>query len=122
MSKSASIIVKTLISGLPAMQNAHSQTKRTDPNSCFQLLGFDILLNEKGEPFLLEVNQNPSLATETDIDKDIKSKLVGNIFQIITGGYRISEQEKMDTRIKLKDKHEDIFADHFKKIYPCGSL
>lgn len=122
MGQAASIVVKTIISGLPMLQNALSQTKRTDPNSCFQLLGFDIMLNDKGEAFLLEVNQNPSLVTDTQVDKEVKSSLVSNIFQMVTGGYRIAEQEKMETRVKLKDRHESIFSDGFKKIYPCSSL
>ena len=39
------IVMKTIIAALPAMQNATNQCKRTDPNSFFQLLGFDIMLN-----------------------------------------------------------------------------
>lgn len=65
MKKVASIVTKTIIPALPVMQNALSQTKRVDPSSCFQLLGFDIMLNNKGDPLLLEVNQNPSLVTDT---------------------------------------------------------
>ena len=47
MQKIAKIIIKTIIAGLPYMQNAYSQCKKTDPNSCFQLLGFDIILTDK---------------------------------------------------------------------------
>jgi len=47
MNKVSEIVIKTLIAGLATMQNAYQQCKRTDPNSCFQLLGFDILLNDK---------------------------------------------------------------------------
>lgn len=47
MEKVSKIVIKTIISGLPAMQNAYSQCKKSDPSSCFQLLGFDIILNDK---------------------------------------------------------------------------
>jgi len=47
MQKIGKIIIKTIVSGLPYMQNAYSQCKKNDPNSCFQLLGFDIILNDK---------------------------------------------------------------------------
>lgn len=30
----------------------------------FQLLGFDVMLNEEGQPFLLEVNNNPSMSID----------------------------------------------------------
>ncbi len=53
MSKVTKIMIKTIIAGLPAIQNAHSQCKKTDPNCFFQLLGFDILLTDKKEPILL---------------------------------------------------------------------
>ena len=55
------------------MQNGYSQCKKNDPSSCFQLLGFDVILNSKKEPILLEVNQNPSLVTDTNFDYKLKS-------------------------------------------------
>lgn len=47
MKKVSEIVIKTVISGLPTLQNAYQLCNRNDPNSCFQLLGFDILLNDK---------------------------------------------------------------------------
>lgn len=79
MQKVSKIIIKTIISGLPLMQNAYADCRKTDPSSCFQLLGFDIILNDKKEPFLLEVNQNPSLVTDTQLDYQLKSKLIQSI-------------------------------------------
>ena len=34
------------------------------------------------EPWLLEVNLSPSLATEEMIDKEIKTKLMANLFTL----------------------------------------
>lgn len=73
MKKIGKIVIKTIISGLPFLQNAYSQCKKVDPSSCFQLLGFDIILTDKKEPILLEVNQNPSLVTDTQMDHKLKS-------------------------------------------------
>jgi D-alanine-D-alanine ligase-like ATP-grasp enzyme len=50
------------------------------------LLGFDIILDENKKAYLLEVNQNPSLHTDTPADKKIKSALVRNIFKMVSGG------------------------------------
>lgn len=53
MDKISKIVLKTIIAGLPYMQNGYTQCKKTDPSSCFQLLGFDIILNSKKQPILL---------------------------------------------------------------------
>ena len=44
-------------------------------NNCFELLGFDILLDADMKPWLMEVNLSPSLATESPLDLKIKSNL-----------------------------------------------
>jgi tubulin polyglutamylase TTLL6/13 len=88
MQKISVIVVKTVIAALPAMQNGLKQCKKTDPNACFQLLGFDVILNDRKEPLLLEVNQNPSLNADTPFDHKLKFTLVKNILEMVTGGYR----------------------------------
>ena len=59
---------------------------------CFQVLGFDIMLDKQGKPWLIEVNANPSFNIEHEIyqsngkttkedspiDKFIKAKVVGD--------------------------------------------
>jgi tubulin polyglutamylase TTLL5 len=42
---------------------------------CFELLGFDILVDSDMKPWLMEVNLSPSLATESPLDLKIKSNL-----------------------------------------------
>jgi tubulin polyglutamylase TTLL5 len=44
-------------------------------NNCFEMLGFDILLDSDMKPWLMEVNLSPSLATESPLDLKIKSNL-----------------------------------------------
>ena len=41
---------------------------------------------------------------------------------MVTGGYMNTFEEKLQTKIKLKDRHEYAFRGNFKKIYPCESL
>ena len=42
----------------------------------FEILGFDILLDYKLKPFLLEVNHSPSFTTDTPLDKGIKRRVI----------------------------------------------
>jgi tubulin polyglutamylase TTLL6/13 len=70
------MIVKTLLVGKPMLEHMYSlsQTDNLANDHCFQILGFDVLLNEHLEPILLEVNHTPSFATDTPLDKHIKKK------------------------------------------------
>lgn len=49
--------------------------KMSHKNNCFELLGYDILLDSDMKPWLMEVNLSPSLATESPLDLKIKSNL-----------------------------------------------
>jgi len=43
---------------------------------CFEILGFDIFLDDKLKPWLIEVNSLPSFATDSPIDKKVKFDIV----------------------------------------------
>ena len=76
---------------------------------CFELFGFDILIDYQHEPWLLEVNQSPSFATETDLDKDIKTNLIKDTFKIL--GYvrnrygLVSKGRIVEERIIAETEH-----------------
>ena len=42
----------------------------------FRSLGFDVILNDAGEPNLLEINYTPSFSTDTPLDLTIKKNLI----------------------------------------------
>lgn len=72
------ILIKTFMSGLPALRHQYRscQIENYASNMCFQILGFDIMLDEKARPFLLEVNHTPSFVTDTPLDEAIKKSLI----------------------------------------------
>lgn len=51
--------------------------------NCFEILGFDILLDSDLKPWILEVNMNSSLATDSPLDSKIKSNLVLDALNLI---------------------------------------
>ena len=51
---------------------------------CFELMGFDILLDEKLKPFILEVNHAPSFNTDTKLDLKVKTSVLNSTFDILS--------------------------------------
>ena len=43
---------------------------------CFEILGFDIFIDDTFKPWLLEVNHVPSFNTDTAVDREIKEGLI----------------------------------------------
>ena len=44
--------------------------------NCFEVFGFDILIDSDLKPWVLEVNLSPSLATDAPLDLKIKANLI----------------------------------------------
>ncbi|VDN11725.1 unnamed protein product [Dibothriocephalus latus] len=51
-------------------------------NNCFELYGFDIIVDENLRPWLLEVNLSPSLACDTPLDFKIKSSMIADLLTL----------------------------------------
>jgi tubulin polyglutamylase TTLL4 len=44
-----------------------------------ELFGFDIMLESDLKPYLIEVNISPSMASSSQLDRDIKGELTGRM-------------------------------------------
>jgi len=53
------------------------------PASCFEIYGFDVLIDTDLKPWLLEVNICPSLSSGSPLDKRIKTKLVADTLTLV---------------------------------------
>ena len=51
--------------------------------SCFELFGFDVLIDSDLRPWLMEVNLSPSLAADSPLDMQIKSNMISDCFTLI---------------------------------------
>lgn len=50
---------------------------------CFEVLGFDIMLDTLLNPWLIEVNHLPSFGTDSALDRDIKERLMKQVFAVL---------------------------------------
>lgn len=76
------VVIKTLIAvEVEIVSKTVSLTKHKD--NCYELYGFDILLDSSLKPWLLEVNVAPSLSSGSILDKQIKTALMCDIFTLV---------------------------------------
>lgn len=98
------LIIKTII----AIEGVVVDTVRKlalKHNNCFDLLGFDILIDTFLKPWLIEVNLSPSMNTDSPLDLHIKSHLISDVFNLV--GIRAFDRRKesgskIKSRIKAK--------------------
>lgn len=76
------VVMKSIISGEYSIMNAIKKNCVHRTN-CFELFGYDILLDSDLKPWLVEVNLSPSLACESPLDMQIKSTLMADTFNLI---------------------------------------
>ena len=81
-SKIDDIIIKTFISCENNLVNAISKYCAYQEN-CFELYGFDILIDENLNCWLMEVNLSPNLHFDAVIDLKIKGEMLAEIFDLI---------------------------------------
>ena len=76
------IVTKAIIcAGDQTIGTVKKLTPHTD--NLFELYGFDILIDENLNPCLLEINLNPSLNCDTELDLKVKSSLMTDIFNLV---------------------------------------
>lgn len=77
------LIVKTVLSAEHVINNATEMFCPYPKHNCFELFGFDILIDSKLEPWLLEVNLTPALSCDSPLDQKIKSNVIADLFTMI---------------------------------------
>ncbi|XP_034947794.1 tubulin polyglutamylase ttll6-like isoform X2 [Chelonus insularis] len=101
------MIVKTILSAYPVLKHSYHTcfSMHNITHACFEILGFDILIDWKMKPFLLEVNHSPSFHTDAPIDKDVKESLLMDTFQLLNFNEcdkkKILEEDRQRVRDRL---------------------
>jgi len=75
------LVIKTIVSAEKPLRSLFQQNAK-NRYSCFELFGFDILLDADLKPWLMEVNISPSMHSSTQLDHDVKSPLVTEVLNL----------------------------------------
>ncbi len=76
------VVIKACLAAEPHIYNSLTRATK-HKNLCFELFGFDVLIDSSFRPWLLEVNVLPSLSSSSPLDKRIKTSLLSDIFNIV---------------------------------------
>lgn len=76
------LVIKTILGVEPLIANGMEMYVPFKTN-CFELLGFDVLIDENIDPWLLEVNLSPSMGCDSAFDQKVKSNLIADLFTMI---------------------------------------
>jgi len=87
---------------------------------CFEILGFDVMIDSNLKPWIIEVNHLPSFGTDSLLDKDIKERLMEQVFSVLPVmaddqqayiAYHKAESEKR----LVQSKNKGVMSDNISK-------
>lgn len=116
-SKIKDIAIKTLISAEPSLTEAWKKASMSTYNF-YQLFGFDVLLDKEYRPWLLEVNNLPSMEADTPLCRIVKNQLAQDYLNLV--GFHVpdvlTQKELKILRMKYK---ENAFC-YNRHLYSCA--
>uniref|UniRef100_A0A8P4K8B2 Tubulin tyrosine ligase-like family, member 6 n=1 Tax=Dicentrarchus labrax TaxID=13489 RepID=A0A8P4K8B2_DICLA len=102
------MIIKTLISAHPILKHNYHTCfpNHTTGSACFEILGFDVLLDHRLRPWVLEVNHSPSFTTDSPLDREVKDALLYDTLALINLGAcdrrKITKEERRRVKERLQ--------------------
>ncbi|XP_070542445.1 tubulin polyglutamylase ttll6-like isoform X15 [Ptychodera flava] len=117
------VIIKTLISAHPILKHNYRTCfpNHMKGSACFEILGFDVLLDKKLKPWLLEVNHSPSFHTDAPLDKDVKETLIYDTYNILNftpfdrKKFIDEERKKVKERLFQRQKPKEVRQQEFEE-------
>lgn len=127
------IIRLTIISVQPYILSCYKTVFHADDDKsrCFEILGFDIMIDEDGKPWLLEVNWSPSFADESPFDVALKKSVIKGALKIINvpSNFRkciiarrkaIASRKPVQPLWNMEEELEIAKNTNYKLIYPLS--
>ena len=94
------VIIKTLACGESYVLSAMRKNNMFRLN-CFEVFGFDILIDSELKPWVLEVNLSPSLATDSPLDLKIKTNLLADTLNMV-GLRKFDRRKESANKMKFR--------------------
>lgn len=82
MSNIEDLIIKSMFACAQSI-NAACRMFVPNGNNCFELYGFDILIDDSLKPWLLEINLSPSMGIDSPLDTKVKASLITDLLTLI---------------------------------------
>ena len=101
------LIIKTIISVEPPIMDAVKESCK-NPRICYELYGFDIIIDSNLKPWILEVNISPSFSSSSPFDKTLKTKLICDTLTLV--GIKPTNHEKYEREEKNKIRTSDALG------------
>lgn len=102
------IACETEVNSMMGRYARNRQRSSTCGSPCFELFGFDILLDKHLKAWLLEVNVLPSLSSSSPMDKKIKNTLLTDILHLVGlvpyNSKKLEKERDAHTRRRLLGK------------------
>ncbi|EDV91007.1 tubulin polyglutamylase TTLL13 [Drosophila grimshawi] len=100
------VIIKTMLSAWPVLKHNYNACfpSHDTIQACFEILGFDILVDWKLKPYILEVNHSPSFHTNEQVDREVKRPLIKDTLTLVSTVLADKKQIMREDRKRVKQR------------------
>ena len=116
-SKIKDIVIKAILCGHSDICGSYKQNVGSTYN-CYKLFGIDIFLDERLRPWLLELNNFPSLCTPA-LDRHVNQPMIAEMFNIV--GFQLTSKMSPKQKASLRKRYSlEGPLDFDSRLYSTG--
>tara|TARA_R110002050_G_scaffold218965_1_gene354895 strand:+ start:1491 stop:2054 length:564 start_codon:yes stop_codon:yes gene_type:complete len=91
------VVAKSLIAGEDTLCKACGSLVKQRSHA-FEILGYDLLFDQEMQPYLLEINHTPSLSPHTQLENNVKQRMLNDLFPLVD----VKNERKVKVKRALK--------------------